>query len=70
MIQNMFPKLSEHPMKKLLRDNGITQAQFAALLGVSLGTASHLLNGYRKPTKEQAKKLEALQQKIIISRRV
>ena len=61
-----FPELDRDPyqLKEKLRARGITQAQLAALLGVSIPSACAYLNGYRKPPAEIDQKLMLLQRQF------
>jgi transcriptional regulator with XRE-family HTH domain len=55
-----LPRPKPHPLRELLKQNGITQAQVALLLGISISTVAQILCGYRKPTARQEKVLDEL----------
>ena len=55
-----LPRPEPHPLRELLKQNGITQAQVALLLGISISTVAQILCGYRKPTARQEKVLDEL----------
>ena len=55
-----LPRPQPHPLKDVLREHGITQAQVALLLGISTSTIAQILCGYRKPTARQEKILDEL----------
>ena len=55
-----LPRPQPHPLRKLLKEHGITQAQVALLLGISISTVAQILCGYRKPTARQEKVLDEL----------
>ena len=55
-----LPRPEPHPLRELLKQNGITQAQVALLLGISISTVAQILCGYRKPTARQEKILDEL----------
>ena len=59
-----LPRPEPHPLKDVLRENGITQAQVALLLGISTSSIAQLLNGYRQPTAKQEKVLDELLQQL------
>ena len=55
-----LPRPEPHPLRELLKEHGITQAQVALLLGISISTVAQILCGYRKPTARQEKVLDEL----------
>ena len=55
-----LPRPQPHPLRELLKQNGITQAQVALLLGISTSTIAQILCGYRPPTARQKKILDEL----------
>jgi transcriptional regulator with XRE-family HTH domain len=62
------PVLQEHPLKDALRKQGLTQAQAAQMLGVSLSTLAAYLCGYREPPPHVQKKLESLRRHLLTTR--
>ena len=59
-----LPRPQPHPLRELLKEHGITQAQVALLLGISTSTIAQILCGYRKPTAKQEKVLDELLQQL------
>jgi transcriptional regulator with XRE-family HTH domain len=55
-----LPRPEPHPLRELLKQNGITQAQVALLLGLSVSSVAQILAGYRPPTARQKKVLDEL----------
>ena len=59
-----LPRPQPHPLKDVLREHGITQAQVALLLGISTSTIAQILCGYRPPTARQKKVLDELLERL------
>ena len=59
-----LPKPRPHPLKDILKEHGITQAQVALLLGISTSTIAQILCGYRPPTARQKKVLDELLERL------
>jgi transcriptional regulator with XRE-family HTH domain len=59
-----LPKPRPHPLKDILKEHGITQAQVALLLDLSISSVAQILCGYRKPTAKQKKILDELLERL------
>lgn len=59
-----MPELEVHPMKTLLREQGISQVKVAKALNISLSSLTAYLNGYRQPPQRIRKKLDELKQQL------
>ena len=59
-----LPRPEPHPLRELLKEHGITQAQVALLLGISTSTIAQILCGYRPPTARQKKVLDELLERL------
>ena len=59
-----LPRPQPHPLRELLKEHGITQAQVALLLGISTSTIAQILCGYRPPTARQKKVLDELLERL------
>jgi len=62
------PVLQPHPLKDALRRQGLTQAQAAQMLGVSLSTLAAYLCGYREPPPHVQRKLRELEKHLLTTR--
>ncbi|MCF8105640.1 MAG: helix-turn-helix transcriptional regulator [Desulfohalobiaceae bacterium] len=58
------PKIEAHPLKSALRSRGVRQIEAARILGVSVSTLSHLLNGYRPIPPDMQERLERIQKSL------
>ena len=59
-----LPRPQPHPLKDVLREHGITQAQVALLLDLSISSVAQILCDYRKPTAKQKKILDELLERL------
>jgi transcriptional regulator with XRE-family HTH domain len=59
-----LPRPQPHPLRELLKEHGITQAQVALLLGLSVSSVAQILAGYRPPTARQKKVLDELLERL------
>ncbi len=59
-----IPEAEIHPLKFTLRKRGLTQLQAAKMLGISVSSLSHILNGYRQIPPEIREHFEMVQKSL------
>lgn len=59
-----IPEIETHSLKNILRSRGIRQVEAARMLGVSVSTLSHYLNGYRPIPAEVQEQIKSIQKSL------